>query len=114
MYGYEDEGTQCIARGVELRWLGGGILQLPDAASAVMCVTGGIRAIEVWILTAHEAAVLVMLMKESRRQLIPCVSHDSLDGSFRDRTALATQLLPIVEQRVVQWRQTFGSVGRHE
>ena len=56
----------------------------------------------------------VVLMKEAHRQMIPCVGHDSLDGSFGDWTALAAQLLPIVEQRVVQWREALGSVGRHE
>ena len=46
-------------------------MQLPEAASAVMSVTGRIRTIKVRILTAHKATVPVMLVKESRRQLIP-------------------------------------------
>ncbi len=114
VYDYEGEWNRRNVRAVELSWRRGAVSQLPEAASAVMGVTSRIGAIKVWILTAHKAAVLVMLMKESRRQLIPCVSHDSLDGSFGDRTALAAQLLPIVEQRVVQWRKALGSIGRHE
>ena len=91
-----------------------GFPQLPETASAAVRVTSRIRAIKVWILTAHEAAMLVVLMKEAHRQIIPCVSHDSLDGSFGDWAAHAAQLLPIVKQRVVQWREALGSVWRHE
>lgn len=82
--------------------------------SSAMSVTDRIRAIKVGILTAHEPTMLVVCMEETRRQLVPCIGHHSLDDAMGDRTALAAQLLPIVEESVVQWRHALGSVGGHE
>ena len=77
-------------------------------------VSGGIGAVEVRILAAHEAALLVVCMQESGRQFVPCVSHDLLNSSFSDWAALAADLLPVVEQRVVERAHALGSVRRHE
>ena len=38
-YGYDDAGTQCNVRAVELSWRRRSILQLPDTSSSVMSVT---------------------------------------------------------------------------
>jgi len=35
-------------------------MELPSTKSAGVLVSGGIGAVEVWILTAHEAALLVV------------------------------------------------------
>ena len=57
-------------------------MELTAEESAGMLVSGRIGAVKVWILTAHEAALPVVCMQESGGQLVPCVSHDSLNGSF--------------------------------
>ena len=44
----------------------------------------------------------------------PRVAHHTLDGPEGNWTVLATFFLPVVEQRVVQWAQSLGSIRREE
>jgi len=89
-------------------------MQLTAPTSAAVLMSGGIGAIEVGILAAHDAAVFVVRVQQSLRHPIPLVSHDLRDAAFGDRTALAASLLPVVEQCIVQRTQALGRVGRHE
>src|SRR5680860_30887 len=69
------------------------------------------RAIEVWILSARDAAASIV---GSRLHLHPCIAHDTLDGPEGHWTVLAALLLPVMEQCVVQWTQSLGSIRREE
>ena len=60
VYGYEGKWIRCVAQAVEQQWEREGDLQLPDEASVAVLMSGGIGAVKVWILAAHEAALLVV------------------------------------------------------
>lgn len=60
VYGYEGKRIRCDAQAVEQQWEREGDLQQPDEASVAVLMSGGIGAVKVWILTAHEAALLVV------------------------------------------------------
>ena len=69
------------------------------------------RAIKVWILGACDAASQIV---RSRFHLHPCVVHNTLNGLESDRAVLAALLLPVMEQRVVQWTQALGCIRRQK
>ena len=79
----------------------------------LICRVGvrAVRAIEVWILRACEPAVQIVW---TGLHLHPCIVHDLSDCPCRDRAVLSNFLLPIVEERVVQWREALRSIRRHE
>ena len=81
--------------------------------SAAMPVLGRRGAVEVWILAAREAAVQIMW---AGLHLLPRRAHDAFDRLLRQRAALAllaTRLLPVVEQRVVERAEAaFGGRSR--
>lgn len=70
-----------------------------------------IRTIEVRVLTVREAAVSIMW---SRVHLIPCVAHDTFNINSRYWTMLSDFFFPIMEDRIIQWRQTLCCIRRHE
>src|SRR4051812_20263567 len=86
-------------------------MHFPAQLSRAVLVFVRRGAIEVGILCARDAASPIV---RSRLHLHPCVVHDALDGPEGDWTALAALLLPVMEQRVVQWTQALRSVRREE
>ena len=81
---------------------------MPNWSSAAVLVSGGIGAVKVGILAAHEAAVLVVCMQGSSGQFAPRVSHDLLNGPLRDRATRATDLLPVVKEGIVERTHVLG------
>jgi len=81
--------------------------------SAAMTVTGGIRAIKVHILVAHEATVAVLCEKFDRRDGVPCIAHALLDARFLEWAACQHALLPEVEERIVEGAEPLGCCSRH-
>ena len=86
------------------------VLVHPHSSAAVpVFVRGG--AIKVWVLVARDAASSIV---GSRLHLHPCVAHHALDCPESQRTVLAAFLLPVMEQSVIQWTQSLGSIRRQE
>ena len=82
--------------------------------SVLVLVLRRSRAIKVWILGGCEPAVQIV---RTRLHLLPRRAHDALDRLLGERRALrllAAQLLPVVEQRVVQRAEALGGVRRQE
>src|ERR1700688_2192793 len=84
---------------------------IPCSLSSMMLVFLRTRAIKIWILASHEAAMHIMW---SRSHLVPRVIHYPSDTSQSDRSVLPTFFLPIVKHSVVERTQPFRSIGRHE
>ena len=67
-----------------------------------------IWAVEVHILVAEEATMLVLCMDLLLRDAVPCITHPLLNVAFRERVACQDALPPEVEEGVVEGRETFS------
>ena len=85
-----------------------GFFACTTVLSAAMSVSGRIRAVEVHILTAHEATVSVLCMQLGCCDAVPGVAHSCLDVPFRERTVSEDALPPKVEEGVVERREALG------
>ena len=76
-----------------------------------MLVMDRIRTIKVYIVSLCEATMFVVWFWIDS---LPCVVHELFDILFRYRTMFSNFLLPIVEDRIVEWGKTLRSIRWHE
>ena len=79
--------------------------------STVMAVIGGIGTIKVYVAIPREATMFVVWCWIDS---LPSVVHELLDIVRRCRAMGTSCLLPIVEDRIVEWGKALRSVRRHE
>ena len=75
--------------------------------SADVAVRGGIRTVEVHVLTAEEATMSVLSNEFSGRERVPRVAHSLLNVPFRERPLSQNALTPEVKEGIIERREAF-------